>query len=384
VATYLFTAVMIGTTLPTPLYAIYAARLSLKPLMITVIYAVYAVGVLAALLGLGRLADQVGRKPVLFAAIATSAASGIVFMTTSSLPGLFVGRSLSGISAGLATGAATAYLSELYGGSNRGGLLATIASMSGLGLGPLVSGVLAEHAPDPTRLPYGVGIALLLPALLLVVVPDTVRRRPGGVRTGLKPQRLGVPSEIRLPFAAAAIAGFVGFALLGFITALVGSFLAKGLSDRSHQTAGLASFAVFAACIIGQLLVGRLSTRAASLLGLAVVPIGLALITAALPETSLPLFVIGAVVGGAGVGFAFRAAVVSVATRSPDERRGEVLSTFFFIAYVGITVPVVCAGLLITTTTLFTAMVSLAVFVAVLAAAASAILLRLPDSAADA
>jgi len=376
-AAYLFAAVMVATTLPTPLYAIYAARLSLKPLMITVIFGAYAVGVVGALLAFGRLADQVGRKPVLFTAIAISAASGIVFMTTNTLPGLFVGRALSGISAGLVTGGATAYISELYGDRDRGGLLATIASMVGLGLGPLIAGLLAEHAAYPTRLPYGVGIALLLPALSVVFVPDTVSRRPGGVRTGLKPQRLGVPRDIRVPFAAAAIAGFVGFALLGFITALVGSFLSEGLADHSDQTAGIVSFVVFAACTVGQLLVGRLSTQAASLFGLAVVPIGLALITAALPAKSLPLFVIGGLVGGAGVGFAFRAAVVSVATRSPDERRGEVLSTFFVIAYIGITVPVIGAGVLITTTTLFTATVSLAVLVAVLAVIASVILLRL-------
>ena len=381
VATYLFAAVMVSTTLPTPLYAIYAQRLSLKPFMITIIFAVYAVGVLAALLLFGRLADLVGRKPVLLAAVGASAVSGVVFMTTSSLPGLFAGRFLSGISAGLVTGAATAYISELYGDRTRGGLLATIANMGGLGLGPLVSGLLAEHAPDPTRLPFGVGIALLAPALVVVVVADTVDRTPGGVRAGLRPQRLGVPAAMRVPFAAASIAGFVGFALLGFITALIGSFLAQGLADHSHQTAGIVTFLVFAAGTGGQLAAGRWSTRTALLVGLAIVPVGLCLITSALPADSLALFVGGGIVGGAGVGVAFRAAVVSIASLAPDARRGEVLSTFFVIAYVGITVPVIGAGVLITTTTLLTATITLAIFVAALAVVAAAILLRLPAEA---
>jgi MFS family permease len=382
-AIYLFAAVMVSTTLPTPLYAIYAARLSLKPLMITVIYAVYALGVLAALLGFGRLADQVGRKPVVFAAVGSSAISGVIFMTTGGLVGLFAGRFVSGVSAGLVTGAATAYISELYGDRARGGLLATVANMVGLGLGPLIAGVLAEHAPDPTTLPYGVGVALLVPALLVAAAPDTVDRAAGGLREGLKPQALGVPAEMRAPFAAAAIAGFVGFALLGFITALVGSFLAKGLADRSHQTAGVASCLVFAAAALAQVAAGRLSTHRASLLGLAIAPIGLGLITAALPARSLTLFVIGALVGGTGVGFAFRAAVVSITTRAPDERRGEVLSTFFVIAYVGLTVPVVGTGVLVTDATLFIATVTLAIVVAVLAAIASGILLRLSGSGAQ-
>jgi MFS family permease len=376
-ATYLFAAVMVSTTLPTPLYAIYAARLSLKPLMITVIYAVYAIGVLAALLGFGRLADQIGRKPVVFGAVALSAVSGVVFMTTSSLPGLFAGRLISGASAGLVTGAATAYISELYGDRARGGLLATIANMVGLGLGPLIAGLLAEHAPAPTTLPYGVGVALLIPALLVLTVPDTVTPKTGGLREGLKPQTLGVPAEIRAPFTAAAIAGFVGFALMGFITALVGSFLSDGLSDHSHQTAGVVSCLVFGAAAATQAAAGWLSTRQASLVGLAVVPLGLGLITAALPTRSLPLFVAGVLTGGAGVGFAFRAAVVSITTQTGDQRRGEVLSTFFVVAYVGLTIPVVGAGVLVTDATLFIATVTLAVVVAVLAAVAAAILLRL-------
>jgi MFS family permease len=187
---------------------------------------------------------------------------------------------------------------------------------------------------------------------------------------------------MRAPFAAAAIAGFVGFALLGFITALVGSFLAKGLSDHSHQTAGVASCLVFAAAALAQVGAGRLSNHRASLLGLAVAPIGLGLITAALPARSLTLFVVGALVSGAGVGFAFRAAIVSITTRAPDERRGEVLATFFVIAYIGLTVPVVGTGVLVTDATLFIATVTLAIVVAVLAAVASGILLRLSGSAA--
>ena len=380
-AAYLFAAVMVSTTLPTPLYAIYAARLSLKPLMITVIYAVYALGVLAALLGFGRLADQVGRKPVVFAAVGFSAFSGVIFMTTSGLAGLFAGRFVSGVSAGLVTGAATAYISELYGDRARGGLLATVANMVGLGLGPLIAGVLADHAPDPTTLPYGVGVALLLPALLVAAAPDTIGRT-GGMREALRPQALGVPAQMRAPFAAAAIAGFVGFALLGFITALVGNFLAKGLSDHSHQTAGVASCLVFAAAALAQVGAGRLSNHHASLLGLAVAPVGLGLITAALPARSLTLFVVGALVSGAGVGFAFRAAIVSITTRAPDERRGEVLATFFVIAYIGLTVPVVGTGVLVTDATLFIATVTLAIVVAVLAAVASGILLRLAARAA--
>jgi MFS family permease len=303
-------------------------------------------------------------------------------MATAGLDGLFAGRFLSGISAGLVTGAATAYISELDGNRSRGGLLATIANMGGLGLGPLISGLLAQHAPSPTTLPYGVGIVLLLPGLLVLTVPDTVARRPGGLRAGLTPQRLGVPSDMRVSFAAAAIAAFVGFALLGFFTSLVDSFLSKGLDNHSYQTAGIVSCLVFAAATAGQLASGRFSTPTALFVGLAAVPLGLGLITAALPARSLPLYVIGGIVGGGGVGVAFRAAVLSLTAQAPDERRGEVLSTFFVVGYVGITLPVIGTGALVTATTLFTAVVSLAALLAVLAAIAALILGHLRTAAA--
>ena len=178
IASYTFAAVMLSTTIPTPLYAIYASRLHLKPFLITLIFAAYAVGVIAALMLFGRVSDQIGRKPVLFVAAGFSLLSAAVFVTSGSLPALFTGRVLSGIAAGLVTGAATAYISELHSDRARGSLLATVSNMAGLGLGPLVSGLLAQHAPQPTRLPFIVGAALLLPALLLLIAPDTVNRSP--------------------------------------------------------------------------------------------------------------------------------------------------------------------------------------------------------------
>jgi MFS family permease len=379
VATYVMTVVMAATTLPTPLYAIYASRLHLKPFLITVIFAAYAVAVLAALLLFGRLSDLVGRKPVLFTAMAFSAASAVVFVSSVSLPALFAGRLLSGISAGLVTGAATAYISELHHDKARGSLLATLANMGGLGLGPLISGVLAEHFARPTELPFIAAALLLVPALVLLAVPDTVKGQPGGLRAGIKPQRLGVPREIRVSFAAAAIAGFVAFALLGFITALVGNFLGTGLGNHSHQTAGVVAFLVFTAGTVGQLLATGVSNRTASLIGLGIMPVGLTLMTVALPATSLPLFLVGSMLGGVGAGFAFRAAILNTNAIAPAQRRAEVLSTFFVIAYVGIALPVLLAGILITTTTLLTATVTLACMVTALAAVAAAILVRLPS-----
>src|SRR2546423_7729373 len=66
---FVFAATMLGTTLPTPLYDIYQAQWHFSAAIVTVIFAVYAAGVLAALLLAGRSSDQAGGKPVLATAL---------------------------------------------------------------------------------------------------------------------------------------------------------------------------------------------------------------------------------------------------------------------------------------------------------------------------
>src|SRR5579875_4084230 len=77
---YAFAATMIGTTLPSPLYALYQQRFGFSELMITVIFATYAVGVIAALLVFGPLSDHIGRKRTLLPGIAFSALSAACFL----------------------------------------------------------------------------------------------------------------------------------------------------------------------------------------------------------------------------------------------------------------------------------------------------------------
>ena len=142
---FVFAATMLGTTLPTPLYVIYQAQWHFPAAIITLIFAVYAAGVLAALLLAGRSSDQAGRKPVLAVALAASALSTVVFIFAPDVGVLLVGRIVSGLSAGLITGTATAALTELVPASagRRASLVATAANMGGFRLGALVA-ALAE------------------------------------------------------------------------------------------------------------------------------------------------------------------------------------------------------------------------------------------------
>jgi predicted MFS family arabinose efflux permease len=340
-----FLVTMVGATLPTPLYPIYERELGFGGLMVTVVFATYAVGVLAALLLVGRLSDRIGRKAVLFPGLAVAAVSSLVFVIPHSLPALFAGRLLSGVSAGVFTGVATATLVDLAPPDRRAraGLLAAVVNVLGLGLGPVVAGVLADFAPYPLVLPYLLHVALVaITAVGLAVVPEPVERRPGRVR--LRVQRLGVPDDVRPTFVRAAVAGFAGFAVLGFFTAVSPLFLGQVLHETRHVVTGLTVFALLGSATVGQVASARLAERTSLLGGCLALAAGTAVVAAGLVAAMLPVVLIGAVVAGLGQGASFRAGLQAVTGGAPAERRSEVSSSFFLVLYVAISIPVIGVG----------------------------------------
>ncbi|MGW1133757.1 MFS transporter [Streptomyces griseoluteus] len=344
-----FAVGMMGTTLPTPLYGLYRERIGFSELVVTVVFAVYAVGVIVALLLAGGASDVLGRRPVLVVALVLSALSAVCFLLEGGLPLLFLGRVLSGFSAGLFSGTGTAAVLDLAppGRRGRAALAATAANMGGLGLGPLVSGLLAEYAPRPLTLPFLVHLALLAAALVVTLLLAETVHHEGG-RPPLRPQGMRVPPEVRGVFGPCALAAFAGFALLGLFTAVAPAFLTETLGEHNLAVTGAVVFSVFCASTGGQLLMGRIGARAALPWGCAVLAAGLVLVGTSLWVESLPLLLIGALTGGAGQGMAFRAGLTAVGAAAPEEHRGATISAFFVVAYLGISLPVVGVGALTT------------------------------------
>ncbi len=341
---YGFAVTMLGTTLPTPLYVIYQVQWHFSTSLITLIFATYAVGVLTALLFAGPLSDQVGRRPVLAAAIGLSIVSAVTFILAPGVGWLFAGRVLSGLSAGLMTGTATAALTETArtGSGRRASLVSTTANIGGLGLGPLLAGLLAQHAPEPTVLPYLVQLGLVaLAGLGLLVVPETVSERPA---LSLMFRGVGIPRAGRAEFVAAGLAAFAAFSLLGLFSALAPTFLAGVLHDTSHALAGAVVFLAFAVSTGSQLASSRLPSRPVMLAGLAVFLAALGLIVAGLSAASMPLFLAGTVLSGVAVGAVFMGSLAVANRLAPAESRGRVLSTYFVFAYLGLVVPVMAVG----------------------------------------
>ncbi|GGX80100.1 MFS transporter [Streptomyces fructofermentans] len=372
-----FAVCMAGTTLPTPLYGLYQEKFGFSELTVTVVYAVYAFGVIGVLLLAGNASDVVGRRPVLFVGLGFAALSAVCFLCATGLGWLYTGRLLSGLSAGLFTGAATVYVMNLApeGGVSRATFVATAANLGGLGCGPLLAGLLAEYAPWPLYLPFIVHLVLVAgSAAVLLRLPETVRERHP-VNT-VRPQRPGLPPQVRAVFAPAAIAAFVGFALLGVFTSVSPAFLTESLDVHNHAVTGAIVALAFFSSTGGQLAVGRFGTDRSLPLGCAGLFAGLALLAGALRWDLLWLVVMSALVGGFGQGLAFRGALSAVAGAAPPESRASVVSSLFVVAYTGISLPVIGVGVLTTSIGLEEAGLVFIACMALLATIAGVYLLR--------
>ncbi len=372
---------MLGTTLPTPLYPLYRQQFGFSELTVTIVYATYAVGVLASLLLFGRLSDQIGRRPVMLPGLLLSAASAAVFLSAHRLDLLFVGRVLSGLSAGIFTGTATATLLDLAppGPTGRGHATtaATVVNLGGLGCGPLLAGILAQYAGPPLRLPFIVDLALLVPAVVgIVLLDETVERPP---RPVWRPRRPQVPASVRAVFIRAALAGFAGFAVLGIFTAVAPAFLGEVLGVHNRAAVGLVVFAVFASSTVGQAALGRLRGRTGLLVGCVGLIAAMGLLALSLAARSLTLLVVAGVVAGLGQGVSFRSGLSAVGEGAPPAARAEVASAFFVVAYIAISLPVVGVGLVARATSLTTAGETFAAIIAALCGGAVALLARQRD-----
>jgi MFS family permease len=340
------------SAVPTPLYVLYQQRDHFSTIMVTVVYAVYAVGVIASLFLGGHVSDWVGRKQVFVPALLMNVASGLIFLFAPSLPGLLVARVVCGISVGLTTATATAYLGELHAGvfsgkavsPRRAQVVATAANLGGIGFGPLVAGLLAQYAPQPLRVPYIVfGVVLIVLAVLIAAAPETAERPVPVPRW--RPQRVAVPAHARRMFFVATAAGVAAFAVFGVFNSLAPTFLAGTLHQTSHAVAGAVAFVAFAGGALAQIALSRggiaLTLRVGQLL---LVP-GLALFAGGMWLPSLTMFIVGGVVTGAGGGLVFRGALAAAVSTAPPESRAEVLAGYFLGAYVGLSVPVVGLGI---------------------------------------
>jgi len=351
---YLTAAFVIGLALfasatPSPLYGIYGSLWHLSPGEITGIYAIYALGVLVSLLLAGRVSDEVGRKPMLLAAVGGIIVSTALYMLADSAMWLAAARLLQGVATGLALSTASAALLDLHPRHDAAatGIANGVASASGSGLGLLVSSLVVQCLPDRRILPYAIQGALLLVLVFLTRrLPEPSPRRPGP-RVHLTPAWPSVPVSIRPAFTLAALAVLSSWMLNGRFLSLGPTLASSILATSSVLGSGTVVASLSGAAAVAMLLTGRSDPGLSAGRGSLALAAGAGLMTVAAACSSAPLFIVATIVSGASFGVTFLGGLRSLSAAMPAAHRAGIMSAFYLVAYGAVSLPAIAAGLLV-------------------------------------
>ncbi len=359
---FLLSMIMVAANVPTPLYALYATRFHFGPALLTAIFAIYVVFLIPSLLFWGQWSDQRGRKPALWMGWVFAILGTVSFLFAHQVLWLFVGRAAQGVGAGMLSGPATAQLSEL-GHPRRGPLVAGLATAGGTATGPLIGGLLAQYGPDPLRLVYGVSLAgLVLAGLLLIRVTETQPRRD----SPLQWQTPRIPRSMRRTFWLAGGAAFVVWSVTAFFMSLAPSYVMTLLHVSNVALAGGVVFLMLACASATQLLTRTLAPARSMPAGLLIIFLGVVGLLIAVPQHSLTLLLASTVVAGMGQGLAFLGSMTAVTQAAPASAKAQVVSSFYVVIYCGVGLPAVGIGLLAQQVGLYHAMLSYTVLIGIL------------------
>jgi MFS family permease len=332
---------------PSPLYRTYSVLWHFSPLMLTLIYATYAFGVLTTLILAGGISDHVGRRPVLLVALGGLMGSTTLFLLADSAAWLFVARGLQGLATGAALSAASATLLDLHPRRDPTGVALTngTAAAAGVGLGMLVSSSLFQLGWEPRLLPYFALLGLLAIAVVgAYLMPEPVRERSGFRLTVELPR---VPASVRRPFILAALAVLSSWSIGALFFSLGPQLGAHLFNTRNPIVAGIGVVALAGAAVISQLLTGRGAPWIAASSGSIALATGIAMIVLAAATSSSALYLAGSLVAGVGFGAAFLGGLRALVAQIPPEHRAAVLSAFYVVAYGSISVPAILAGVVV-------------------------------------
>jgi len=327
---------------PTPLYRVYQQDLGLSPFLLTVIFSAYVFSLLAALLTVGSLSDYVGRRPVIFAALALNAVAMLMFIEAHSAAALIAAR----IVQGLATGAAITTLGAAILDTNRvrGALLNSITPFAGLTVGTLGSGALVAFAPDPTQLVYVVLLAVTaLQAAVVWFMPETAESRPGAFAS-LRPH-LSVPPQARASLLRVTPVNVATWALGGFYFSLMPSLVRVATGLSSPFVGGVTVAALTFTATIAVVLVRERPAARTLAAGTMTLVAGVVIALVGVRLQQVDLLLLGTVVAGFGFGATFSGTLRSVLPLASAGERAGLLSTFYVESYLAFSIPAILVGL---------------------------------------
>lgn len=339
---------MVGASAPSPFYPVLAQEIGFDAIVISAVFAVYAVALLLTLLTAGSLSDHIGRRPVVIAGFLLLAGSMFLFWHADAVAMLFLARILQGVASGLLISALSATVLDFAPGG-RAGVAALWNALSpgiGLALGALVSGVMLDVSGEALLDVFApLSSAYIVLAALFFLVPETAPRKPG-VWASLS-FRLSIPSAIRADFWRGAPAVIAGWATGGLFLSLGANIVRGELGGEAHVWQGLGVVLLAGVGAVTAFALRKIAARSMVLFGTSALAFGTLLSLIALGLGSLPFYLVAAAVTGMGFGTAFSGVVASLAPRIPATQRADTFAVIYLLAYLAFGIPAVIAGALV-------------------------------------
>ncbi|MDS9874959.1 MFS transporter [Pseudomonas protegens] len=330
-----------ASSVPTPLYHLYQENLHFSPAVLTLIFGVYAMSLLAALLTVGSLSDHLGRRPVIFVALLLNILAMLLFINESGVQWLIAARVMQGFATGMATSVLGAALLDTD--RQQGPLVNSVAPLLGMACGAMGASLLVEFAPWPLQLSYWLLLGVfVLQAGYVWRLPESVSPQPGAWAS-LKPT-LHVPVQARRALWLALPVDVAVWAVGGFYLSLAPSLVRAATGSTSNLIGG---GLVAVLTLSGALMIFSLRQRPADRvlrLGAGMLATGVMLILAAVHSASLPLFFFGTLVLGSGFGAGFLGALRSVVPLALPHERAGLMSAFYVLSYLAFCLPALLAG----------------------------------------
>jgi MFS family permease len=325
----------------TPLYRLYQQSMHLSPLMITLVFAVYAISLLAALLTVGGLSDYVGRRPVILGGLLLNAVAMVLFSYANDVGQLILARAVQGLCVGTATTALGAAILDTD--RKRGPLLNSVTAFLGLMVGALGAAALVTFAPDPLHLVYEVLFALTaVMIMLLFVMPETVSRKSGALAS-LRPH-VRVPSQSRAALLRVAPATVATWALGGFSLSLMPTVVATTMGVSAPWVGGVVVATLMLAAALTVAALRQLPAQRLLVIGTAALSLGVLVSLLGIWQHSVAMLFAGSVIAGFGFGASFAGSLSTLLPTAEAHQRAGLLAAFYVLSYLAFSLPALAAG----------------------------------------
>lgn len=325
----------------TPLYRLYQETMHLTSLMTTLIFAVYAFSLLAALLTVGGLSDYIGRKPVILGGLLLNAVAMVLFASATDVGQLILARAVQGLCVGASTTTLGAAIMDTD--RVRAPLLNSVTAFIGMMFGVLCAAGLVSFAPDPLHLIYEVLFALTaLMILLLWFMPETVTRKPGAWAS-LRPH-VSVPAQSRAALLRIAPATIATWALGAFYLSLMPTIVATTIGVNAPWVGGAVVATLMLAAATAVAVLRGVQPMRLLVIGTSAVSVGMAVSLLGIWQHGVLTLFAGTAIAGIGFGISFAGSLGTIMPTAEAHQRAGLLATFFVMSYLSFSFPALAAG----------------------------------------